>query len=173
VKSFKYALLASSVLTTVGSGASAATFTESTDFPDSSPGQGIDFSQFQTVRGTLAAGPDQVDYFTFTGLTAGAGFSITFERLDSCSSCQSPFVFTADGFSETLQPPDSKTDIGVLSATSLTVSVTDTLQGSFTLGEGYSVTLSEIPAGVPGPSAAAIFAVGLAGLAVARRRRRR
>ena len=174
MKSVKYALLASSVLSTVGSGASAATFTEGAgaDFPGSPPGPSIDFSLFQTVQGALASGPDPADSFTFTGLTAGANFSITFTRSNQgCAQCE--FVFTADGFSETLTPGTSKTDFGTLGATSLTVSVTDTVTGFFTGAEGYSVTLSEIPAGVPGPSAAAIFAVGLAGLAVARRRRRR
>ena len=74
----------------------------------------------------------------------------------------------------TLVPGGSKTDSGVLAATSLTVGVTDTDTGpTVGVAEGYSVTLSEIPAGVPEPSAAAIFAVGLAGLAVARRKRRR
>ncbi len=173
MKSFTYALLASSVLTTVGS-ASAATLTENpaADLPNSSPGQGIDFGSFQTVQGTLAAGSDPADFFTFTGLTPGATFSITFERLAGCFTCASPFVFTADGFSETLQPPNSKTDTGILSATSLTVGVANNVIGSST-AEGYSVTLTELPAGVPGPPAAAIFAVGLAGLAIARRRRRR
>ncbi len=174
MKSFKRALLASSVLTTVGSGASAATFIEGAGgFPDSPPGSSIDFSMFQTVQGTLTRGSDPADYFTFTGLTAGADFSITFNRLnDGCGSCVS-FVFTADGFSETLAPGVNKTDIGVLGATSLTVGVTNPNSGTTTVAEGYSVTLSELTAGVPGPSAAAIFAVGLAGLAVARRRRRR
>ena len=174
MKAFRRALLASSVLTTVGSGASAATLLEDAGgFPDSPPGSNIDFTTFQTVQGTLTRGSDSVDYFTFTGLTAGADFSITLNRLiDGCGSCVS-FVFTADGFSETLAPGASKTDIGVLGATSLTVGVTNPNSGTTTIAEGYSVTLSEIPAGVPGRSAAALFAVGLAGLAAARRRRRR
>ena len=171
MKSFKYALLASSVLATVGSGASAATFTEDGgDFPGIAPGPSIDFSQFQTVQGTLASGPDPVDFFTFTGLTAGADFSITFSREDEgCCS----WIFTADGLSETLGRGESKTVLGVLGATSLTVGVTDTNPDAFNVAEGYSVTLSTLSAGVPSPSAAAMFAVGLAGLAVARRRRRR
>jgi PEP-CTERM motif len=52
----------------------------------------------------------------------------------------------------------------------LMVGVTDSRLNT-TFAEGYSVSLSEIPAGIPEPSAAAIFAVGLAGLAVARRKR--
>jgi len=174
MKSFKSALLASSVLTAIGSSASAATFTEGADFPGSPPGPSIDFSLFQTVQGTLTSGPDPVDYYTFTGLTTGADFSITFNRLNGgCSSCAS-FDFTADGLSETLEPGTSTIDIGVLGATSLTVGVTNPrIGGSSSFAEGYSITLSEIPARVPGPPAAVIFAVGLAGLAVARRRRRR
>jgi hypothetical protein len=176
MKSVKYALLASSVLSTVGSGASAATFTEGagSGFPDSPPGSSIDFGTFQTVEGTLTSGSDPADYFTFTSLTAGADFSITFTRgSDGCGSCAS-FVFTADGFSETLAPGTSEIDFGVLGTTSLTVGVTNpAIGGSSSFAEGYSVTLSEIPAGIPGPPAAVVFAVGLAGLAVARRKRRR
>jgi PEP-CTERM motif len=99
---------------------------------------------------------------------AGDDFSITFNRDGPIIG--SSFVFTADGFMETLGPGQSKTDMGVLADTRLTVGVTDglSIQGQ---AEGYTVTLSEIPTGVPEPSAAAIFAVGLAGLAVARRKR--
>jgi hypothetical protein len=175
VNSFKNALLASSVLTTIGFGASATTFVENStppiipDFSNTPAGANpIDFSAFQSVQGTLTGGSDPADFFTFTGLTAGDDFSITFNRGGPTSG--SSFVFTADGFMETLGPGGSKTDTGMLAATSLTVGVTDTqtFTGS---AEGYSVTLSEFPVGIPEPSAAAIFAVGLAGLAVARRKR--
>jgi len=176
VNSFKSALLASSVLTTVGSGASATTFMETTDFPNTSapPVTNIDFGSFQSVQGTLQRVVDPADFFTFTGLTAGDNFSITFNRLVGCGSCFSPFEFVADSLSPvTLVPPQSVTETGVLSAASLTVGVTDTSPGvAVGTVEGYSVTLSESPAGIPEPSAAAIFAVGLAGLGVARRRRR-
>ena len=176
MNSFKNALLASSVLTTVGFGASATTFTETTDFPNTSapPVTNIDFGSFQTVQGTLAAVADPADFFTFTGLTAGDDFSITFNRLLSCGSCRSAFEFTADSLSPvTLVPPQSVTLTGVLGATTttLTVGVTNTATVPPSSAEGYSVTLSEVPAGVPEPSAAAIFAVGLAGMAVARRKR--
>jgi hypothetical protein len=165
VNSFKNALLASSVLTTIGFGASAGTFTETTDFPSSGPGPNIDFTMFQSVQGTLQTGLDPADFFTFTGLTAGNDFSITFTN-PGCASCAS-FLFTADGLSETLGPGTSKTDTGVLAGTSLTVGVTDTRTiGTGPFAEGYSVTLSEpLPVPAPRPSAAAIFAVGLAGLA--------
>jgi hypothetical protein len=180
VNSFKTALLASSVLTTVGFGASAGTFIESAmapggDFPNSPPPPpvtNIDFSMFQTVTGTLLGGHDPADFFTFTGLTAGDDFSITFTNTTPVNQSSFPFIFTADGFMETLAHGQSKTDTGVLSATSLTVGVTNTNPGIANPppSEGYSVTLSEFPAGIPEPSAAAIFAVGLAGLAVARRK---
>ena len=182
MNSFKNVLLASSVMTTVGFGASATTFVENMtapvipDFSNTVTGANpIDFGMFQSVQGTLTAVVDPADFFTFTGLTTGDNFSITFNRLIGCGSCQSAFVFTADGLSlVTLVPGGSKTDSGVLAATSLTVGVTDTDTGpTVGVAEGYSVTLSEIPAGVPEPSAAAIFAVGLAGLVVARRKRRR
>jgi hypothetical protein len=174
--SFKYALLASSVLTMITVGASAGTFIEGTTtptpFPNAPPGPNIDFSTFQTVQGTLQGGIDPDDVFTFTGLTAGDDFSINFTRAGPLGSGSS-FVFTADGFMETLGPFSSKTDSGVLGGTSLAVGVKDNFTGPGigALAEGYSVTLSEIPAGVPEPSAVAMFAVGLAGLAVARRKR--
>jgi hypothetical protein len=176
VNSFKNALLASSVLTTIGFSASATPFIEGVtvagDFANTSPGPNIDFTAFQSVQGTLRGGGiDQADFFTFTGLTAGDDFSITFA---SSISNEAAFTFTADAFSETLGPGGSKTDAGVLAATTLTVSVTTptTAAGSASFAEGYTVTLSESPAGVPEPSAAAIFAVGLAGLAVGRRKKR-
>jgi hypothetical protein len=179
VNSIKSALLGSSVLTTVGFGASATTFFENStapiipDFSNALAGANpIDFSMFQTVQGTLNGGADPADYFTFTGLIAGDDFSIIFNRLIDCASCAASFVFTADTLSPvTLGPGQSKTDTGVLAATMLTVGVTDIGGGG--VAEGYSVTLSEIPAGVPEPSTAGLFAVGLAGLAVARRKRRR
>jgi hypothetical protein len=177
VNSFKNALLVSSVLTTIGFSASATPFiegvTEPGDFPGTSPGTSIDFSMFQAVQGTLrGAGIDQADFFTFVALTTGDKFSITFA---SSSSNEAAFTYTSDGFSETLGPGSNKTDAGVLAATTLTVGVTtpNTAPGSASFAEGYTVTLSEIPASVPEPSAAAIFAVGLAGLAVARRKRYR
>jgi hypothetical protein len=105
VNSFKNALLASSVLTTVGFGASATTFVEDMtspiiiDFSNTPAGANpIDFSMFQSVQGTLSGSADPADYFTFTGLTAGDDFSITFNRLTGFRA----FTFTADGFSETL-----------------------------------------------------------------------
>jgi hypothetical protein len=183
VNSFKNALLASSVLTTIGFGASATTLMEGVppapnDFPNTSPGTSIDFSMFQSVTGTLSSltsAPDRFDFFTFTGLTVGDDFSITFNRGGPPSG--SSFDFTADGFSETLGPGGSKTDSGVFSATTLTVGVTDSLVNcTCGFAEGYSVTLSEsFPVPAPKPSAAAIFAIGIAGLglAVARRKRRR
>jgi hypothetical protein len=176
VNSFKSTLLASSVLTTIGFGASATTLMEGVapapaDFPNTSPGTSIDFSMFQSVTGTLTNVSDQADFFTFTGLTAGDDFSITFTTT-AMGSSNSSFLFTADGFSETLGPGSSKTDTGVLSDAMLTVGVTDTKSGpGVGTAEGYSVTLSESPAGIPEPSTAALFAVGLAGLAVARRKR--
>jgi hypothetical protein len=181
VNSYKNTLLASSVLTTVGFGASATTFIENStppvipDFPNTSapPVTNIDFGMFQSVTGTLTAVSDPADFFTFTGLTAGDDFSITFNRHVDCGSCGSAFVFTADSLSPvTLVPPQSATEIGVLSAASLAVGVTDKDIGpNVGVAEGYTVTLSESPAGIPEPSAAAIFAVGLAGLAVVRRKR--
>jgi hypothetical protein len=177
MQSFRSALLASSVLTMVTVGASAGTFMEGTtapgDFPSTSapPVTSINFGTFQTVQGTLQGMVDPADFFTFTGLTAGDDFSITFNRAGPLSG--SSFAFTADGFSATLGPGGSKTDTGVLSATTLTVGVTDTQTFLGGVAEGYSVTLSEVPAGVPEPAAAAIFAVGLAGFATSRRKRRR
>ena len=182
MNSFKNTLLASSVLTTVGFGASATTLIEGVppapaDFPNTPPGTPVDFSMFQSVQGflsTLNPPPDLSDFFTFTGLTAGDDFSITFNRLLSCGSCRSAFEFTADSLSPvTLVPPQSVMLTGVLGATTttLTVGVTNTATVPPSSAEGYSVTLSEVPAGVPEPSAAAIFAVGLAGMAVARRKR--
>src|SRR5215469_15023885 len=100
--SFKRTLLASSVLTMVTVGASAGTFIEGTtapgDFPNTSapPVTNIDFGMFQTVQGTLQGGIDPADFFTFTGLTAGDHFSITFNRAGPSSG--TVFVFTADGF---------------------------------------------------------------------------
>jgi hypothetical protein len=131
---------------------------------------------FQSVQGTVqGATIDPVDFFHFTGLTADDDFSITFANTLPPGS-GAPMTFTADGVSATLGPGSSpKTDAGVLAATSLTVEVAipDTAAGDSSFAEGYSVTLSEIPAGVPEPSAAAIFAIGFAGLAVARRKRYR
>jgi len=176
MNSFKNALLASSVLTTVGFGASATTFVEDStlplivDFSNTVGGANpINFSMYQSVQGTLHGTADPADYLTFTGLTLGDDFSVTFSRANDGPSS---FGFTADGFSETLAPGSSKTDNGVLGGTSLTIGVTDPYM--FTgFAEGYTVSLSETPAGVPEPSTAAIFSVGLAGLAVARRKRRR
>jgi hypothetical protein len=172
VNSFKNTLLASSVLTTIGFGASATTLVEGVppapaDFPNTTSGTSIDFSMFQSVTGTLTAVSDPADFFTFTGLTPGDDFSITFNRLIGCGSCLSPFDFTADGLSAvTLTPPQSVTKTGVLGAAMLTVGVTDTDTFALGMAEGYSVTLSEsLPVPAPKPSAAAIFAVGLAGLA--------
>jgi hypothetical protein len=168
VNSFKNALLASSVLTTIGFGASATTFVEATmapggDFPNTAPGTNINFSMFQAVQGTLGQQPpDPADFFTFTGLTAGDDFSITFSNTNTSTSTAS-LNFTADGISETLGGGASKTDTGMLSSTSFTVGVT--LVNGTGFGEGYTVALSELPVPAPKPSAAAIFAVGLAGLA--------
>ena len=119
---------------------------------------------FQSVRGTLGQQPpDPADFFTFTGLIAGDDFSITFSNTNTSSSSAS-LDFTADGISETLGGGASKTDTGMLSSMSLTVGVT--LVNGVGFGEGYTVTLSEtLPVPAPKPSAAAIFAVGLAGLA--------
>jgi hypothetical protein len=180
VNSFKNTLLASSVLTTVGFGASATTLIEGVppapaDFPNTPPGTPVDFSMFQSVQGflsTLNPPPDLSDFFTFTGLTVGDDFSIMFSNTTESASLL--FAADADGISETLAAGTSKTDTGVLSSTSLGIGVTvvnGQIAGGF--GEGYTVALSEFPAGVPEPSAAAIFAVGLAGLGVARHRRRR
>jgi len=179
VNSFKNTLLASSVLTTVGFGASATTFIENStppvipDFPNTSPGSNINFSMFQSVTGTLQTGIDPADFFTFTGLTVGDDFSIMFVNIGTSGASGATFNFTADGLSGVnLAPGQSTTETGVLSTTSLGVGVTDTRTGGIGIAaEGYSVTLSEIPAGIPEPSTAAIFAVGLAGLAVARRKR--
>jgi hypothetical protein len=177
VNSFKNALLVSSVLTAIGSSASATTFIEGTTepglFPTTSPGTSIDFSTYQSVQGTLqGAMIDQAGFFTFTDLTAGDNFSITFA---TSPVDEAKFTYTADGFSETLGPGDNKTDDGILAATTLTVGVTIpvTAPGDASFAEGYTVTLAELPASVPEPSAAGIFAIGLAGLAVARRKRYR
>jgi hypothetical protein len=187
VNSFKNALLVSSVLTTIGFSASATTYTEDvtpppTNFPDTSPGTPIDFSMFQSVKGTVrGATIDPTDFFTFTGLTAGDNFSITFATCPevvpanpTCPTADTAFTFTADGLpSVTLAAGGNKTDTGVLAGTTLTVevSVPNTAAGTVSAVEGYTVTLSETT--VPEPSAAAIFAVGLAGLAGARRKRYR
>lgn len=184
MNSFKNALLVSSVLTTIGFSASATTFIEGTtgpDFPGTSPGPNIDFSMYQSVQGTVrGATIDPMDFFTFTGLTAGDNFSITFATCPevvpanpTCPFAAAIFTFTADGIKENVDPGDSKTDDGVLAATSLMVevSIPDTAPGDASAAEGYTVTLSETT--VPEPSAAAIFAIGLAGLAGARRKRYR
>ena len=174
MNSFKNTLLASSVLTTVGFGASATTFIENStppvipDFPNTSPGSDIDFSMFQSVQGTLQTGLDPADFFTFTGLTAGDNFSITFANTSPLGSSNETFNFIADALSGVnLAPGQSTTETGVLAATSLTVGVTDPRTiGVGIVAEGYTVALSEsLPVPAPKPSAAAIFAVGLAGLA--------
>jgi len=178
MNSFKNALLASSVLTTVGVGASATTFVEGTtppiiaDFSNTAAGANpINFGMFQSVSATLTGGSDPADFFTFTGLTSGDDFSITFARGAGASFSVFDFGIVG-GATVALMPLGMATQTGVLGGTSLTIGVTDTrnLNG---FAEGYSVSLSETPAAVPEPSSAAIFAVGLAGLAVARRKRRR
>ena len=174
MNSFKNALLASSVLTTVGFGASATTFVEDMtspiiiDFSNTPAGANpIDFSMFQSVQGTLSGSADPADYFTFTGLTAGDDFSITFNRLTGSQGLhfhrRRVFGDAAGGAEQDGHRRARRHDV-------------DGRRDGFpsngtTFAEGYSVALSEIPAGIPEPSTAAIFAVGLAGLAVARRKR--
>ena len=174
---FTTTLLASTVLTAVGSGSFAATFVENTTVPviaDFANTVGsadpINFATFQTVQGNLSSHnpSDLADFFTFTGLTIGDNFSITFTRDGGPTS----FTFTAGGFAETLASGSTRTDSGVLGSTSLTVGVTIPVPDLGGFAEGYTVTLSETASRVPEPSTMAIFAIGLAGLAAARRKRR-
>jgi hypothetical protein len=176
---FTKGLLASTVLTAVGSGSFAATFVENStvpviaDFSNTAAGANpINFASFQSVQGNISSqNPvDHADFFSFTGLTVGDNFSITFHNV---AGNVDSFIFTAGGFTDTLMPGGTRTETGVLGSTSLTVGVTIPSPTQFGFAEGYSVTLSETATRVPEPSAMAIFAIGLGGLAAARRKRRR
>src|ERR1700730_5139822 len=163
---FTTGLLASTVLTAVGSGSFATTFVETStvpviaDFSNTAAGANpISFASFQSVQGTLSSpngsSPgDPADFFSFTGLTVGDNFSITFQRngINDLTS----FTFSAGGFTDILSPGGTRTETGVLGSTSLTVGVTIPSPAIFGFAEGYSVTLSETATRVPEPSAMAI-----------------
>ena len=169
-------LLATTVLTTVGSGAFAATFIEGStlpviaDFSNTAAGaNSINFALYNQVIGALATPSDTADYFAFTGLTVSDNFTL---NLTASSVNSVALNFSIDGVSAaSLLSGGSTIRNGVLGSSTLTIGVTGIPPG--TIGEGYSVTLSETPSRVPERSTMGIFAIGLAGLAAARRKRRR
>jgi hypothetical protein len=176
-------LLVSTFLTTLASAAFALpiTFTETTDFPDA-PGTPIDFNLFQAVDGTVGLDPgDAIDFFTFTNLTPGTRYSLTGAPTSGVTVVL--FIGIWDGATTGVNDGSNLNpnlafntgDIGnpqeifngIVAGDSLTVGIEAGAGGI--VSEGYRVTLTPAPE----PASLALFSVGLASVAMARRRRRK
>ena len=151
--------------------ADASIFTESTDFPGSTPGTTLPVGTTQ-VNGSLLAIPpasDGLDFFTFTGLLPGGSFELT-------AAVTSPFGFIggfAFGTSAVLfRTFDIPTIDGTINGTgNLTVEVGLEESGA----AAYTITLSAPLAStaVPEPATLSILASGLGIASLLRRRRKK
>ena len=159
------ALLATTCLTAASVGsAHAGLVSEPPEFPLSSPGLALPVGTDQVTGSLSIEGGDADDFFTFTGLSAGQQFTLTYDETEVAGGFLSISIpslglsRTSDGTLQGNVPLDGN----------LPVRVHASEQG----GGTYSVTL-EVPAQVPAPSTLALSAAGAAlGGALGWRRRR-
>jgi len=151
------ALLATTCLTAVSVGpAHASLVSEPPEFPASEPGAALLVGTDQVTGSLSVEGGDADDFFTFTGLSAGQKFTLTYDETEDSTG----FLFVSIPSLGLSRISDGTLEGNVPLDGNLTVRVHASEQG----GGTYSVTLEvEQPTtATPAPSTLALSAAGAA-----------